>query len=315
MSTFVDPFTDTGFKLLFGRENQSEEVLREFLNQLFQDDPDLRDIRTVTFLNNERVRRHRADKTILYDIFCETDSGHRFIVEMQREAQANFLQRASYYVARAITDQANRQPGDDPWDYDFLPVVGVFLCNFHVRGLQHKLLTRARLTDTDDGKFVGNHMRYVFLQLPEFKKTQDECTSEFDKLIYVIKNMNTLDNIPFQQYKNDVFARLDRLGRVAQLSDEDRDQYERDLKWTRDYHAQMKYATERGLAKGMAEGVAKGMAEGVAKGMAEGVSKGMAEGVAKGMAEGVMKVALEMKRQGFDVETISKITGIPADKL
>ena len=38
-SVYVDPFTDEGFKIIFGTEGKSEEILRGFLNQLMNDDP------------------------------------------------------------------------------------------------------------------------------------------------------------------------------------------------------------------------------------------------------------------------------------
>ena len=48
MSRFVDPFTDVGFKIVFGKENQSNEILRSFLNDLFQDQEDFDPIKSLT---------------------------------------------------------------------------------------------------------------------------------------------------------------------------------------------------------------------------------------------------------------------------
>lgn len=50
MSRFVDPFTDTGFKIIFGKENKSNEILKAFLNDLFEGQPILIRLRNYTIL-------------------------------------------------------------------------------------------------------------------------------------------------------------------------------------------------------------------------------------------------------------------------
>ena len=40
MWEYIDSFTDIGFKFVFGNENSSDEILREFLNDLFEGQED-----------------------------------------------------------------------------------------------------------------------------------------------------------------------------------------------------------------------------------------------------------------------------------
>lgn len=56
MGKYIDPFTDVGFKIVFGKENSSNEILREFLNDLFEGEEDFGRIRTLRYLNNDRCR-------------------------------------------------------------------------------------------------------------------------------------------------------------------------------------------------------------------------------------------------------------------
>ena len=84
MAKYIDPFTDTGFKIVFGLNNVSNEILKYFLNALFEGQPDFEEIVSVRYLNNENVREWIEGKTIVYDVYCETSHGHRFIVEMQK---------------------------------------------------------------------------------------------------------------------------------------------------------------------------------------------------------------------------------------
>lgn len=291
MSRFVDPFTDVGFKIVFGKENKSNEILRSFLNDLFHDQEDFDPIRTLRYLNNERSRERLDDRSVIYDILCETEQGHRFIVEMQRQSKPHFFGRAVYYVSRAIYEQglkgANKE--NDDWNYDVIPVVGVFFCDFYVKGLAHRLVQHLRLCDLATRQPVGNLMRYAFIQLPAFTKREEECHSEFDKWIYILKNMSTMQTIPFTSHR-DVFDRLARISSVAALTPEERLQYDYDIKKARDYKEEMRQAREEGLQKGIAEGIQKGIAE--------------------GRVEERLAIAAAMKEKGIDMAVIMSVTGL-----
>ncbi|MDE6010472.1 MAG: PD-(D/E)XK nuclease family transposase [Muribaculaceae bacterium] len=198
----------------------------------------------------------------------------------------------------------------------------VFLCNFHVPGLETKDLTKARMLDEETGKPVGTLIRLVFIQFPMFEKVEDECESEYEQWIYNLKNMGQCQRVAFQG-RNEIFKRLASISNVASLTPEERRSYEADVKNARDYYNQMEFARSEGLAKGFAEGrsegLAKGRAEGLAEGRAEGRAEGLAEGRAEGRAEGEMmaleKTALKMKSQGFTDEQIRNITGLDVGML
>ncbi|MDE5881666.1 MAG: Rpn family recombination-promoting nuclease/putative transposase, partial [Muribaculaceae bacterium] len=173
----IDPILDVGFKLIFGRENVSEVLLMNLLNNIFKGDPLLGNITSLTFTNTERPNEYVEGKGIRYDIRCVTASGHRYLVEMQKGEQRHFLERSQYYVSRGVAEQGYRGKGEvgKDWDFSLVPVVGVFFCNFHVRGLEWKPVTKLRLCDEDSGKRVESYQRYAFIQLPCFEKTEGEC--------------------------------------------------------------------------------------------------------------------------------------------
>lgn len=251
----IDPILDEGFKLLFGRENVSERLLVSFLKSLFADDPILRNIEHVEFINTEHQSEYRDGRTIRYDIKCKTSTGHKFIVEMQNASQVNILDRSEYYLSRAIAKQGYK--GKDRtsrnWNHKLTPVVGVFICNFNVNGLDRKAITHLGVCDMETGKPIGAAKRSVFIQLPSFKKDEDECTQESDKWIYNIKNMGTMQRVAFKT-EEDIFNYLDEVSNVAALDEDEREFYEDALKYVRDRNAEREFAMEEGLAKGRAEG-------------------------------------------------------------
>ena len=90
MGRFINPFTDYGFKFLFGREVE-KELLIDFLNDLLSGEHVITDIQ---FLNNEQQPEVKTERGIIYDIYCMTDTGERIIVEMQNREQPYFKDRA-----------------------------------------------------------------------------------------------------------------------------------------------------------------------------------------------------------------------------
>ena len=54
-----------------------------------------------------------------------------------------------------------------------------------------------------------------------------------------MKHLKDMNTIPFVQ---EIFRRVDQVARVENLSPEDRREYERDLKFTRDYRNTIRYA-------------------------------------------------------------------------
>ena len=251
MPKYIDPTYDAGFKLTFGRENVSEELLIGILNALLCTNEDYEEITSVTYLNNERMAEWKDGKGIRYDILCETESHNRFIVEMQKFDQSYFIDRASFYVARGIAEQGYKGKDEENvgWDYSLKPVYGVFICNFDIATLDSKVITRARVLDEESYKPIGDKTRYYFIQLPHFEKEEDECESLIDMWIYNIKNMGARQEVAFMR-NNEIFKRLEKVTSVASLTPAERRSYEADVKNARDTLNQIRTAEERGEKRG-----------------------------------------------------------------
>lgn len=95
MGKFINPFTDVGFKRIFGQE-VSKDLLLSFLNTLLEGE---RIITDLQFLDKEQLPETDIDRGLIYDIYCTTDTGERIVVEMQNRAQA-FSKTARCYTFR-----------------------------------------------------------------------------------------------------------------------------------------------------------------------------------------------------------------------
>lgn len=77
MSKFINPFSDFGFKKIFGSE-VSKDLIISFLNGVLHEEV----IVNITFRNVELLGMKQEQGKVVFDIFCENEKGEIFVVEM-----------------------------------------------------------------------------------------------------------------------------------------------------------------------------------------------------------------------------------------
>ena len=154
--------------------------------------------------------------------------------------------------------------------------------------------------------FSACHVTYVI----RFTKEADDCETDFERWLYLLKHMDTLDRMPFKAQKA-VFDKLLAVADVANLSKEERIQYDEALKRYRDYKNTIDYAEERGIKKGFEQGIEKGLKQG----MKQGKEQGMKQGLKQGHNEGLCQTALNMKTMQLPLEVIMQATGLTESEI
>lgn len=287
MGKFINPFTDMGFKIIFGEEF-SKPSLIDFLNALLVGE---RVITNVTFLDKEQKEMFDGDRSPIYDILCETDSGEKIIVEMQNREHPNFKERMLYYASEAIVRQGEK--GTD-WNYNIKAVYVIAFTNFVLTGYGGRLRIDAGLTDLQQGGLFCDKLRLIYLQMPCFTKEAEECEGHLERWIYILKNMDILERMPWAA-QNAVFRRLAEVAEVSKLSRDERIKYDHALKRYRDTLNALTGAEQKGLA--------------------EGLAKGRAEGRAEGVEDNRRDNARRMKADNMPTELIAKYTGLKEEEI
>ncbi len=251
---------------------------------------------------------------ILYEDLPEDSSYDGWEKEGEEEDKNCLMEPYPVYGEEDLEPDMVCEPleseGDsEHWDYDVVPVIGVFFCQFNLSELPKKLITYGALCDTETGAEIGNFFQTVYIQLPEFRKTKRDCQSLFDQWMYNLKQMKSMNTMHFTSHQ-DVFKRLAKVGNLATLSPRQRFAYEQDLKRARDYYSEMRCAVKKGLDKGRAEGLAEGRAVGLAEGLKEG------EAIARAaIKEEMIRIAKDLLSLGMDIETVSERTKITIEEL
>jgi len=283
---YINPFTDFGFKKIFGSE-VNKELLIAFLNTLLP--PEAGTVADLSFLPNEQVGRSEYDRRAIFDLYCENEKGEKFIVEMQRAKQNYFKDRSVFYATFPIQQQA--QSGD--WNFCLKAVymVGILDFVFDVDKADDAVVHHeVRLIDRSTGAVFYDKLTFIYLELPKFLKTIDELVTDFDKWCFLLRHLPELTDRP-ARLQEKVFLTVFELAEIAQYSSVEAAAYEESLKVYRDLKNVVDTAFDEGIA--------------------EGIVKGKAEGIAEGIQQKALEDAKRFKDAGVDIETIARCTGLP----
>ncbi len=244
---YVNPFTDYGFKRLFGEE-PNKELLLDFLNELLKNEQGK--IANLTYLKSDRLGNSEDDRKAVFDLYCENEDGEKFIVELQKTKQKFFKDRKVYYSTFPIREQAQR--GSD-WNFELKAVYTIAILDFVFDSdldEPNKFRYDVKLTDTETCNIFYDKLTFIYLEMPKFNKSVELLESRFDKWMYVIRNLSKLDRVP-NQLRESIFERLFEVAEIAKLSKEEADAYEESLKSYRDLKNSLDTAYEEGMEKGM----------------------------------------------------------------
>ena len=279
MAKYINPFTDVGFKRIFGQE-LSKPLLLDFLNSLFEGE---KRIVNLTFLDKEQPALFEEDRSLIYDIYCETDEGEKIIVEMQNKSQPFFKNRSIYYVSESIARQGER---GSSWNYEIDSVYLVAFLNFSPLDFKKQFRTDVVLAEKDTKEQFSDKLRMIYLQLPLFTKEADECENQVERWIYLLKNMETLNRLPWAA-QSAVFKKLESIADVGGMTRAERLQYDEALKKYRDTIS-----------------------------VFEGVRlEGRMEGNAEGRLEEKIAIARNLKSMGMSISDVSKATGLSEEGI
>lgn len=255
---YVNPFTDFGFKKLFGEE-PNKDLLLDFLNELLREQEG--EIKELIYLKTEHLGAGDTDRRAIFDLYCENERGEKFIVELQKSKQNFFKDRTLYYATFPIQEQAKRAD----WNYELKAVYTVAILDFvfdEDKAEQNKYRYDVKLTDIDTCKVFYDKLTFIYLEMPKFTKGVEELSTRFEKWLYVLKNLNRLERIP-DRLRERIFERLFEVAEVAKFSREELQSYEDSLKYYRDLKNSLDTAFEEGKVEGLREVIKNGSTAGV----------------------------------------------------
>ena len=275
---YVDPTLDWSFKKMFMTPGH-EDILKTFLNDVLKGELEVHEIQSVNHVSKDEINH----KSILFDVYCTSKDGTKFIIEMQKKDEKDFLQRIDFYRSRTIAGQLKTSGRYT----DIVPVIVIGVCDFpilsEVFGPKAKGLffERLALTGRMSGLLaLGMPSLFVLLDLPAYRAKGFPHVSELEDwfALFTCK----FHEVDLGQMRSPLSKALDAL-EFDKLPDLERALAEKALDEARIEAGVMAAAWEKGLEEGA-----------------------RAEKIA---------TAKKLLSLGVPLETISKATGLSLEEL
>ena len=252
---YINPYTDFGFKYLFGTE-PNKDITLELVNALLQGKEV---IKSLTLLPTEQLGDTKDDRRSVFDIYCENEQGDKIIIEMQKADQQWFKDRSVYYSSFPIRQQGEK----GQWRFGLKAVYTIGILDFvfdEDKDDQEYYHHVVKLMDVEKKTVFYDKLTYIYLEMPKFQKTEDELVTMTDKWLYALKHLPDLLERP-KALQDRIFKKFFDVAEIAALSKEEYAKYWESEKVYYDNDGAIRTAEAKGLAKGRAEGLAEGEAK------------------------------------------------------
>ena len=314
-TTYINPYTDFGFKKLFGEEG-SKDLLIDFLNQLLPTEYKIADLE---FRDKEITPEIPEFRKAIFDLHCENERKDKFVIEMQKSRLEFFKDRVILYMSFPIRNQAPKGgvlkvvKGEDKkvdWNFKLKPVyfIGILDFEFDNQDMEGEYVVEVEYKDQNNKVFYDK-LKYFFVVMPRFKKTENDLKTHKDKWIYFLKNLSSFEEIP-AILNEPIFQKGFELAKIANYDAKQLSDYEKSYNDYLGFKASMDFQFFQGMEKGMAKGREKGREEGREEGR-EQEQKRQKEDNDKRDIELVKKCL----KKGMPIIEISELTDLSIERI
>lgn len=186
---FADIKNDVAFRKIFGNEKKTQ-ILISFLNAVLQLEGKER-IVAVVIENPYQFPRIAGEKSSIIDVRATEEGGRQFVIEMQVASPDGFDKRVQYYASRDYSLQISS--GEDY--INLKPTIFIGILNFrYFSGSEY--LSYHSILDESTYENKLKDIRFAFIELPKFQKSESDLSSLIDKWTFFIKHAPSLEMIP-----------------------------------------------------------------------------------------------------------------------
>ncbi|MEW6618263.1 MAG: Rpn family recombination-promoting nuclease/putative transposase [bacterium] len=294
---FLDVKTDYAFKKVFGSQG-SKDILISFLNSVI-DFKETEKIVDLVIVDPYQIPLIKGMKDTYVDVKAKLSNQKNVIIEMQVLNVEGFEKRILYNAAKTYSAQLKETESFTSLE----PIIALTITDFIMFEDVDKVITYFNLIEKETLIKYHDEIELVFIELPKFKKNEDELDSIKDKWIYFIKNAGRLEYTPESLVKEIEIKEAFEIANTAGMSEKELEiQYKR-----HDFIRMQRGAIEFALKQGLKQGIEKG----IQKGLKQGIQKGLKQGIQQGKIE----VAKTLLKSGEKVEKISQVTGLTIEEI
>ena len=152
------------FVRYFFTDKGGEKVLLDFINAVMIS-ADMKTFKAVEILNPFNLKRHYKDKETIVDVKCITKNGTVVIIEVQLSGNSRFPERILYYWAANYSKLLKKGEEYE----DLTPVISINLLNFNLNKNGKNVHSCYMIYDTKNTRLLTDHLQIHIIELKKFK--------------------------------------------------------------------------------------------------------------------------------------------------
>jgi len=227
---FAPLFIDWTFKIVFGKSSGIPllmALLNDFLRKVLPTP-----IKEIRYVPTELLGAAPRSKKVIFDILCEDGTKNTYLLEMQNAKLKNADNRLRLYIARIQSESIDK--GNKNYRLPSSFFIGIL--NYKRDGGKF-FFTEEGWVNLQTKKLASNKEFKVFVELPKFNKKASECKTFRDKIIFLFKNLHTLEERP-KNFSEKIFDRIFSVSEICKFNEDE----------LKAYRYSMRYVDERKLA-------------------------------------------------------------------
>ena len=274
------------FVRYFFTDKGGEKVLLDFINAVMIS-ADMKTFKAVEILNPFNLKKHYNDKETIVDVKCITKNGTVVIIEVQLSGNLRFPERILYYWSSNYSKLLKKGEEYE----DLTPVISINLLNFNLNKKNSNVHSCYMIYDTKNARLLTDHLQIHIIELKKFKFKDNDLKKDLNYWLgfFTTNNMEAYmsEIVKEKPIMEEAHKRYNNFIRSRLMMSE----YEK--KEIYQYDKQITLKEER----------------------QEGIKEGMKKGIEKGRLAEQISMATAMKKDGADINLISKYTGLTIKEI
>ena len=266
---------DCFIRYLFSDEG-NENIVLDFINGVMID-LNFQTFNNVVILNPFNLTKYLDGKESIVDVKCITEDNQTVIIEIQLQGNQYFIRRSLYYWANSYSSLLNKSE-----NYTKLsPVISINVLDFVLFNDIKDFHSCYLLKEIKHNKILTDHCMLHYIELPKFNLNNNK--EKLSSWIKFFKGENMSNLIK----ENNIFEEVEKRCQSFIDSDPLINAY-RKKEWNEYFYKDM-MNVER--------------------------EEGKLEGIKEGRIAEQISMATAMKKDGADINLISKYTGLTIDEI
>ena len=236
---------------------------------------DMKTFKAVEILNPFNLKKHYNDKETIVDVKCITKNGTVVIIEVQLSGNSRFPERILYYWAANYSKLLKKGEEYE----DLTPVISINLLNFNLNKKNSNVHSCYMIYDTKNKNLLTDHLQIHIIELKKFKFKNNDLKKDLNYWLGFFTTNN------MEEYMSEIVKEKP----IMEEAHKRYNNFIRSRLMMSEYEKKEIYQYDKQIT--------------------------LKEERQEGRREGQISIAKSMKKDGADINLISKYTGLTIKEI